>query len=194
MARVAGHAEPFVDMERTAVGKDVRVSAQPLPAFARSLHTRLYVADGARRSLWGQQVSALGHFRLHLESAAAGNVFGIPVAAFKAYEVVRGARLEGRCRAGELVRLRLGVQTNTGRGFTWEAETRADAGGVFGFVVPYATGDTGAPCRAAGPYRIKAGDRVVHLEVSEDAVLAGEVVTVPAAPAEQDGESGANMP
>lgn len=179
MARVAGLRGGFVDLEKNLEGPNMRVSARPLPPFVGSLHTRLLVADGSRKLLWGIGAPELGHFRLHLESEEIASVLGIRVPALKAFEVVAGARLVGRSRPGETVRLELAVRTNTGREFTYRARARADRDGRYEFVVPYATTGAPAPCHTLGPYRISAGERAVEVQVEPQAVLRGEEISVP---------------
>jgi asparagine N-glycosylation enzyme membrane subunit Stt3 len=178
MARVAGLTDQFLSMEREMDGKNTRVSARPRPPFVRSLHTRLLLADGSRNVLWGIEAPALSRFRLHLESKSTTSVLGLRVPAFKAFEVVTGATLVGQARENTTVRLGTRIRTNTGRTFTYRAETMTDSTGRYEFLVPYATSGSEAPCRAVGPYQIKAGGQVFHVQVPEEAISQGADIAV----------------
>ena len=180
MARVAGRTDEFVLLERKVVDKNVRIRARPRPPFIRCLHTRLLMADGSRTRLWGIEAPALSRFRLHLESGYATNTLGVQVPAYKAFELVPGARLTGQVQPDQPVRLSLNIRTNTGRLFTYRAETQAGQDGRFEFVVPYPTSAEKTPCRAVGPYQINAGDRVWHVRVPEETVRRGDTIAVTA--------------
>jgi dolichyl-diphosphooligosaccharide--protein glycosyltransferase len=94
------------------------------------------------------------------------NIFsqGFDVRYVKVFEYVPGARIKG-----EGV-IELPIVTNTGRHFTWRAES------VNGeFIVPYSTEGTPYAVKAAGPYRITATGR--EITVSEEAVISGALIS-----------------
>ncbi|HON81824.1 MAG TPA: oligosaccharyl transferase, archaeosortase A system-associated [Methanoregulaceae archaeon] len=108
---------------------------------------------------------ALQHYRLVHESPS--NVFGgkapVDLKYVKVFEYVPGARIKGEGI------IELPLVTNTGRQFTWQAES------VNGeFVVPYSTEGNPYDVRAAGKYRITGTGREVA--VSEAAVMGGAAV------------------
>lgn len=178
MARLAGIDEKFVMQHNEMVGDDLVVSAEMLPRFIDSLHVRLFFGDGIMTRLLGRVSTSLEHFRLHLESEQSVELLNRSLPMIKVFEVVPGARLWGRASAGEIVRLRLSVRTNTGRVFVYYRKTSAEPDGRFEFVVPYATQGSNAPCGPLGVYRVKIGESVYQAQVSEDEVLAGKSVEV----------------
>jgi oligosaccharyl transferase (archaeosortase A-associated) len=111
-------------------------------------------------------VPALHHYRLVHESPT--NVFGEGSPAdlkyVKVFEYVPGARIRGEGI------IELPVVTNTGRQFTWRAESED---GVF--IVPYATEGNPYDVRAAGKYRIAGTGQ--EFSVSEDAIMSGASIT-----------------
>jgi hypothetical protein len=110
-------------------------------------------------------VPALHHYRLVHESPT--NVFGqgspADVKYVKVFEYVPGAQIRGEGT------IELPVVTNTGRQFTWRAESQ---NGVF--IVPYATDGSPYEVRAAGKYRIAGTGQ--EFSVSEDAVMSGATI------------------
>jgi len=178
MSAMAGLPRQYMAVTTTPRDDGFKVSYQPLQPFSQALHTRLEMADGSLMAMGGGESVPLTHFRLVLESQQWTVMFQHPFAVFKAFEVVTGARLQGQAEPGQLARLRLTVRTNRGRALLYENRTNADASGRFGFVVPYPTEDYGAPCRAQGPYRIKVGQRVYHVEVAEKDVQQGRTIVV----------------
>ncbi len=182
MALIAQISEPVVE---TATGIDPKgrliKRTEPLARYLNSVSTRLWLGDSSARWTDGSIHKGLGHFRLVLESSASTPVLGVKDASnatLKAFQVVPGARLEGAATPGSQVRLRLLVKTNTSRTFTYSRKTTADQDGRFVFLVPYPTNDGPFPCKAQGPYRIKADDRVVHVEVDEQDVITQKVIDV----------------
>jgi len=178
MTKVAGLDVVMVSGYRDLVENRVVQKFEPLPALVQALHTRLLVLDGSAGKIWGQQVRAVGRFRLHLESGPRPDSLYPLGVYFKAFEYVRGARLLGTAPAASEVLLRLTVRTNTGRAFTYRATSRSDEQGRFEFLVPYATEGSRSPCRAVSPYRIKAGEAVYRVQVPEVAVKQGLEVAV----------------
>lgn len=110
-------------------------------------------------------VPALHHYRLVHESPT--NIFSggsADVKYVKVFEYVPGARIKGEGI------IEVPVVTNTGRQFTWRAES------VNGeFVVPYSTEGTPYAVKASGPYRITGTGR--EITVSEEAVMSGALIS-----------------
>jgi oligosaccharyl transferase (archaeosortase A-associated) len=110
-------------------------------------------------------VPALHHYRLVHESPT--NVFGegapADVKYVKVFEYVPGARIKGEGI------IEVPVVTNTGRQFTWQAESQ---NGVF--IVPYPTEGSPYDVRATGKYRIVETGQ--EFSVTEDAVMTGATI------------------
>ncbi len=110
-------------------------------------------------------VPALHHYRLVHESPT--NVFGqgapADVKYVKVFEYVPGARIKGEGI------IELPVVTNTGRQYTWRAESE---NGVF--IVPYATEGNPYDVRATAQYRIAGTGQ--EFSVSEYAVMNGVTI------------------
>ncbi len=177
MAAIAGSTQDFMSSSLRTDGRDLFMYYEPRMSFWGTLHTRLFLGDGTARSVQDQALQPLSHARLVLESDYVQTVLGQPTAAFKAFEVVGGATLMGRATPGEKVFLRLTVQTNVGRTFLYEREAAVDSSGNFSLVVPYST-DGSAPVHSVGPYRLKIGERVSHLTVTDEAVRRKRAVDV----------------
>jgi len=178
MAAIAGLGEQYIEVTTGVEEAGYFRHFQPLAPFANCLHTRMYLGDGGTRMIGKTRLEPLAHFRLFMDSQSVIRVFGVRLPQFKAFEVVAGARLEGMAEPGQKVRLRLSVRSNIGRSFLYRRETNADAKGMFEIVVPYPTEGWKAPTVTEGPYRIKIGDRVHHVEVSERDVQEGRQVGV----------------
>jgi len=130
---------------------------QAQPGFQAAVVSSLFVQSTV-------DLPALSHYRLVHESPT--NVFsqGFDVKNVKVFEYVPGARIRGEGI------IELPVVTNTGRQFTWRAES------VNGeFIVPYSTEGTPYAVKAAGPYRITGTGRVIT--VSEEAVMSGALIS-----------------
>jgi dolichyl-diphosphooligosaccharide--protein glycosyltransferase len=165
-----------------------REGVTPCPAYFRLLSTRLHIADGACLLLGDEIIPALEHFRLLYESHGHIRVFRHAGSYSKVFQVVRGGRIVGRTRPGALVRLRIKIETNTGRSFYYRSRKMAGPDGAFAFSVPYPTKGTGhAPravrpprarpspiVRSLGPYRLRAAGRSAEVRFSEREILAGE--------------------
>jgi dolichyl-diphosphooligosaccharide--protein glycosyltransferase len=190
MSAMADVPGPFVQRSLGYSGDVPFLEYSPLPAFARCLHSRLWLADGSQRTLGGLEFAPLTRFRLLFESRERTEMLGLGVPTFKAFELVAGARLVGQAEPEQEVRLRLALRTHTGRRFTYQQAGRADARGAWELVVPYATGAQGA-CHAEGPYRVRVGARVFHVGVAERAVTLGERVAVGELPQGATQERGA---
>ncbi|RME29755.1 MAG: hypothetical protein D6806_00955 [Deltaproteobacteria bacterium] len=173
IARLAGIKGPMVEKRKSFTDGKMVYGFIPMRRFIRSLHARMLAMDGSEGDFLGERVEALRRFRMLLESGPRPPQ-PYPVGPyFKAFELVEGARITGRAAPGSVVRLRLGLVTNTGRRFTYRDTVQAGGDGRFVFVVPYPTGTTHYPVHATTPYRIKIGGKVYHLEVPESAVVKG---------------------
>jgi oligosaccharyl transferase (archaeosortase A-associated) len=110
-------------------------------------------------------VPALQHYRLVHESPT--NVFGqgapADVKYVKIFEYVPGAQIKGEGI------IELPIVTNTGREFTWRAES---VNGVF--TVPYATEGSPYDVRATGTYRIAGTGQ--EFSVSEEGIMSGATI------------------
>jgi len=164
------------------------VVAQPGSSYLSRPPTRgtlahaLAVLDG--RSARG--IPALEQHRMLYESSGLGGTPERPRPLFKIYELVDGARIEGRAAPGARLVLRIDVTTNQGRHFVYESTGAADARGQYRFRVPYASGEAGsgdggpASVHTAPHYRLRCGDEVRAVQVPERAVREGERVAGPA--------------
>lgn len=178
MAEMAGYSEPYVTVEIKE--QDGRRFKQftPLPLFAECLYARMALGDGSERTVIGRRHPPLVHLRLTMESDTRYSFAGTSVALYKVFEAVPGARLTGTAEPAQRVLLRLSLQTNTGRQFLYESQTTAAPDGRFEMVVPYPTDPWGAAVTPRGLYRVKIGDNVHRIEVSEADVLEGRWVSV----------------
>jgi dolichyl-diphosphooligosaccharide--protein glycosyltransferase len=116
------------------------------------------------------EIPALSHFRLVHESPSTvtwGNDTGESppgdIRYVKVFEYVKGAHIQGEGT------IELPLVTNTGRAFTYRAESENGE-----FVVPYSTVGNPYGVRATGPYRIIGSTRA--FQVSEEDVLSGGTV------------------
>ncbi|MFP6639628.1 MAG: hypothetical protein VCC04_05245, partial [Myxococcota bacterium] len=132
---------------------------------------------------------ALGHFRLVTESVPGGLGLGAIFrtgpsggAAYKLFEIVKGARLEVTTDMGSPVEAQVRVRTTQGREFTYRTVARPGPDGVARLTLPYST--TGGPSgsgaevrtRAMSPYRVRVGPHFRVLRVDEEDVLEGSVL------------------
>ncbi len=178
MARMAGLEARLMAVATGVVdGRFVR-SYQPLRPFRHCLHTRLFLGDGAGRPAGGVEHRGLAHFRLLAESHQRLHLFGAEVPRFRLFEVVPGARLRGRAPPNTAVRLRLPLETETGRAFDYRRRIRAGADGRFELGVPYATPGPGRDTPARGPYRLRLGEARATVEVTPAQVRNGAGVPV----------------
>lgn len=95
---------------------------------------------------------------------------------YKLFERVQGARIEIPAPPGTKVSITLGLVTPLDRRFVFELSTEADEDGRARLRVPYST-DVVSPVHATGPYRIQIADATYRLEVSEEAIHAGRLIT-----------------
>jgi hypothetical protein len=102
-----------------------------------------------------------------------------PGQALRIYEHVAGARLTGRVAPGERVRARLVLGAPRGRRIVYERSATAGAGGRFELRVAHATEAVPGGLRVAGPYELRAGDRLARVRIDVEAVREGLRVPVP---------------
>jgi hypothetical protein len=152
-----------------------------------SLLERLHTRDGRAQG----SLPALAHFRLIAEGPPAGVPLGrapgsatVPTP-YKLFEIVRGARLVVSGAPGERVRARVTI-SGSSRRFVHRVDAIADERGCASLRLPYAT-VTDAPVHPEGPYRLERGKDEVFVEVSEEAVREGALLTAPAATSASDG-------
>jgi dolichyl-diphosphooligosaccharide--protein glycosyltransferase len=164
---------------------DATSAASRAPEDLGRLGTRLFLPEvvaGARwRSPWpgAARQPPLRHHRLVYESDPRPDLPAESPPLFLLYEVVPGARVEGRAPAGAEVRAHLRLRTRRGRVIEWEDAARADAEGRYAFVVPYSTGAPGAAVAPGPCLELASGDERATLVVPEAAVLAGAAVPAP---------------
>lgn len=151
------------------------------PTQSMMLH-RLHSADG----LGEADVPPLHRFRLVTEWPKRGMPLGalngtapfVTEAPFKLFEVVEGAVLTVAADSGDEVTAEVEVSTPTGRRFHYRVSAVANDLGIATLRVPYAT-DTDSPTRPTGPYRVRIGERIRQVSVSDADVRGGRVVRVP---------------
>ena len=107
----------------------------------------------------------------------------IPMTGFvKIFEFVDGATITGSAPEGTEVKISGSIMTKQGRLFTYTQTTTAK-NGTYSFEVPYSTlgpipDETNFDTRPTGPYTITAGDVSKTVDVAEQDVLDGGIVTV----------------
>jgi len=100
----------------------------------------------------------------------------------KIFEFVDGATITGTAPDGTEVKISGSIMTNQGRLFTYTQTTTAQ-NSTYSFEVPYSTlgqipGETNFDTRPTGPYTITMGDVSKTVDVAEQDVLNGGIVTV----------------
>lgn len=96
------------------------------------------------------------------------------------WQVVRGARIEGRTEPGARVHLALPLFTSSGLETAYRRTTVADARGAYRFVVPYPTDVRFSPdVTTRGGYRLAGPRGRARLEVEEAEIVRGGVVPGP---------------
>jgi asparagine N-glycosylation enzyme membrane subunit Stt3 len=146
--------------------------------FFKLVQTGLYMMDGQSADS-PIAFKAVGGVRLVYESPSASDVRGFAgeIKQYKVFERVKGARLVGRARPGELVSLTGTVVTNQGRAFQTVRYTTADSTGRFSIEAWYPTVNQGEfKTGVNGAYMLKIGNAGKGLLVSEDDVINGAVL------------------
>jgi asparagine N-glycosylation enzyme membrane subunit Stt3 len=119
---------------------------------------------------------SLVHHRLVFETAP---LSGTAASAYRLFEIVRGARIEGRALPGAVVSVRLPVRAQGRPGFAWTTKLRADADGRYELRVPYPNEAFSPAVRVGAAYRIESAGRAVTVSVTEAAVQSGSRVAAP---------------
>jgi dolichyl-diphosphooligosaccharide--protein glycosyltransferase len=147
-----------------------------LDRFWQTVPSRLYFNDGLTAD--ATPAEAVSFCRLVYETSPLSGAPDFPPAAdFKLFEVVPGARFQGRGTPGSSVTASCPVTTNGGRSFTWQTTLTVPASGSFTLRLPYATGANRLVM--AGPYRLDGSAALPsRLSVSEQAVRGGKSIGV----------------
>jgi dolichyl-phosphooligosaccharide-protein glycotransferase len=112
-----------------------------------------------------EKIDALKHYRLIYEQAdGSAEITSGGNHSVKAFEHVKGARLEGEGL------IEVTIQTNLGRTFVYRQESENGL-----FILPYSTKDSSYPVKTTGPYRLVSSGRTI--EVSEQDVMDGATIT-----------------
>ena len=121
------------------------------------------------------QLAALSHHRLVYEAMRETRW------ALFVYEIVAGARVEGRAKPGSTVTAKLELVTHPGRlQWVYQAQARADSAGQYTFVLPYGTEPTSlSQARSVGPYTLESGSKSAELLVAEADVREARRLTGP---------------
>ncbi|MBW2390998.1 MAG: glycosyltransferase family 39 protein [Deltaproteobacteria bacterium] len=98
---------------------------------------------------------------------------------YKLFERVAGAQIEVAARPGVTVEVELDLQTTIGRSFVFVTGAQAGEDGWARLRVPYAT-DITPPVHARGRYRVRVGESVQLLSVTDEQVRAGATLSLPA--------------
>jgi asparagine N-glycosylation enzyme membrane subunit Stt3 len=143
-----------------------------------SMADRLYVAHGGRNAENGTAkltLAPLQHHRLIMETSLARPSFPHVMI----YEIVEGARIQGRAAPGAVVHLRLPIRSAVrSAAFTYSARAVTDADGYYRFAVPYSTGGA-APIRTGKNFQLSCGEETAELEVAEITVVSGARIAGP---------------
>jgi asparagine N-glycosylation enzyme membrane subunit Stt3 len=161
-------------------GPGIVVGEPPGPgSMLRSLRVRDGAAlVGGSGGQGGPRAPALERHRLVWDSPSLSPRAPDAVPLYKVFEVVRGARIQGRAPPGAQVGLELVLRTGRGRDTGYQATSVADASGRFEFRVPHAAPGGTPDVRARGPYRIRCGGTVFRVRVDEAAVARGSAIRV----------------
>jgi len=142
---------------------------------ANSIARQLYVQRGSAGEPSRLDLPPFEHHRLAMETSPRQPA----VPHVMLYEIVRGARVEGRARPGSRVQIRLPIRsTERARPFAYRQQTTTDEAGIYRFVLPYATGER-EPLRSGPHYRLQCGGESASLAVPEQAVDAGDAIAGP---------------
>ncbi len=133
---------------------------------SRSMARRLFRADGAR----------LGRYCFVHEI---GGISGLQVPAYKVFEFVKGAVLEGRAAPRSLVKVELERTTRDGRPSLYEEVVETDPQGRYRVRVAHPTRAHPGGVATAGRYRVSSVGGETWVEVLPVAVTEGQVVVVP---------------
>jgi hypothetical protein len=145
------------------------------PAAEQPMTRKLYHPEVTRARGEPARLAALGRHRLVFETPVARKgVWHLMV-----YEVVPGARIDGRAAPGAVVEAELSVfSAERGEPLPWRGWVIATERGEFHLRVPYAN-DAKGSVRTGPHYRLRCGGDSAVVSVSEEVVQAGSVVPGP---------------
>ena len=165
---------------------------QEAQTIANDLRVRYVVATraGPRKPLSGpspmlrrladEDGQGLGGHRLVFEASALGRAGRSSDPVPKVFELVSGARVEGRAVPGEPVTAELELRTNRGRRIVYRTRTLANPKGHYSLRLPYANGDAGGNSTETGPhYRVRSRGIEGHVQVDERQVTEGATALGP---------------
>ncbi len=163
-----------------AQGADKYLASPPPPD---SVFRSLYFHDGTAYAVGGAggagRVEALRRHRLVFESRALELGASDEPSVYKVFEVVPGARVEGRAEPGAPVEAVVRVTTNRLRRVAYRAETEADASGQYALTLPYANEGAPPSVRVAPFYEVRSRGRAGRLVLEEAQVARGARVDGP---------------
>jgi dolichyl-diphosphooligosaccharide--protein glycosyltransferase len=166
----SGHGrayEPLTMARRMALhrgfhARDVGSSGQPVEVPALSKHRLIHEAA------W-----KLGIDEVHLDPLT------LRAAAYRWFQIVEGARIEGQANPGSTVTARITLTPEGGPSKRYEVRTRANSKGRYRVIVPYPTGDDSTAVASGDHYRVIGSSGSGDVVVSEDAVQSGETIEGP---------------
>ena len=161
-------------------------SLADVPSDAMAYRLSLGFGSAYRQRRTGR-VPGLQRHRLifHAHSAPADQVgFNVhapwPYSSLGVWEIVPGARIQGRADPGEVVRLNLSLETTSRATHRYRLRTVADPNGVYRFVVPYPTDHRfSSSVRVEGAYQIRSGERAASFLVREADISSAAEVSGP---------------
>jgi dolichyl-diphosphooligosaccharide--protein glycosyltransferase len=159
----------------------------PGSKYFNSMEAKLHILDG----------NGLKHYRMVYESHPATGYYGNaelmykqvyqafyktplsdkPTGYVKIFEYVKGAVITGKVPGDvKSVTLTVTIKTNQDREITYRQQVEV-INGVYTFIVPYSQ-DTSYPVKPTGPYSITAGDITKTVNVTEEDVIGGNIITL----------------
>lgn len=152
--------------------------------YLTTTHAALYLHDGSAYSVAESQYPPLQHYRLIFEAWAQSDTpFGKYPGA-KVFEVVRGATITGHTTPGASATVKLELESNSGRKFSYTETRNADAEGNVTFTLPYATDAPNGETKALGKWIFESEGQQIPIDIATDAVLEGKSPQ-PKAPSEK---------
>ena len=124
-------------------------------------------------------VTSLSHHRLIYETEAFDERRGEAPSYYKLYEVVSGARVEGRAPPGTQVAARLRLSAEPDGELLFLALAVADASGHYALIVPYPNEPFSKDVQSADSYELVSALGEARFRVSEAAVRGGELIEGP---------------
>ncbi len=132
------------------------------------------------------EVAALSRHRLIHEAAwkpgideAGLDPLTRAAAAYRWFEIVAGARIEGSAEPGSTVTARIALESPRGEALRYEVRARSNGSGRYRLTVPYPTGDRSTAIQSGDRYRLIGSGGGGEVAVSEAAVRRGESIPGP---------------